>query len=86
VQKDKYGDPNNPWTFETSHNMYDAGGYCQTYSTGVVIPAYECMARMAEVMGEPDTKLKFEQAAIETSKGLDLAGTNHSSGDESSAD
>jgi hypothetical protein len=71
AQKEKYGDPNNPWTFETSHNMYDAGGYCQTYSTGVAIPAYRCMAKMSRVMGEEDTRLLFENAEKETIKGFE---------------
>jgi len=39
-----YGDRKYPWTYATSRNMYDAGGYCQTYSSGTVIPAYKCMA------------------------------------------
>ena len=69
--KDEYGDPDYPWTFKTSRNMYDAGGYCQAYSTGVVIPAYKCMALMAEIMNEPDTKKIFENAAQETYKGFE---------------
>jgi len=71
AQKDKYGDPFNPWTFETSHNMYDAGGYCQTYSTGVAIPAYKCMAEMAKVMGEEETRQLFENAEKESYKGFE---------------
>jgi len=51
--------------------MYDAGGYCQTYSTGVAIPAYKSMAEMAKVMGEEDTYQIFENAAAETSKGFE---------------
>lgn len=70
VQKDIYGDKKIPWIFETSHNMYDAGGYCQTYSTGAVIPAYKCMALMAEVMNDTETKLIFEEAESETYKGF----------------
>jgi hypothetical protein len=71
AQKDIYGDPEIPWTFETSHNMYDAGGYCQTYSTGTVIPAYRCMALMAEIMNEPATKQFYDSAARETYKGFE---------------
>ncbi|NTV83979.1 MAG: hypothetical protein HGA23_06740 [Bacteroidales bacterium] len=70
-QKDIYGDPRHPWTFETSHNMYDAGGYCQTYSTGTVIPAYRCMALMAKVMNEPETRKIYENAEAETCKGFE---------------
>ena len=70
AQKDTYGDPNYPWTFETSHNMYDAGGYCQTYSTGTVIPAYKCMTLLAEAMNDPDTKIIYEEAVSETIKGF----------------
>ena len=71
AQKDQYGDPKNPWAFETSHNMYDAGGYCQTYSTGTVIPAYKCMALLAEIMNEPETKEFYNNAAEETSKAFE---------------
>ena len=71
IQKDIYGDPRYPWTFETSHNMYDAGGYCQTYSTGTVIPAYKCMSEIAEVMNEPDTKVIYDEAAAATYKGFE---------------
>lgn len=70
-QKEIYGDTLIPWTFETSHNMYDAGGYCQTYSTGTVIPAYRCMALMADIMKEPDTKKFYENAEKETIKGFE---------------
>ncbi len=71
VQKELYGDPESPWIFKTSHNMYDAGGYCQTYSTGTVIPAYKCMALMAEAMNEPETRQFYENAATETVKGFE---------------
>jgi len=66
-----YGDPKYPGTFETSRNMYDAGGYCQTYSTGTAIPAFKCMAIMAEVMNEPDTKQLYDSVAAETCKGFE---------------
>ncbi len=71
AQKELYGDPEYPWIFKTSHNMYDAGGYCQTYSTGTVIPAYKCMALFAEAMNEADTKKFYDNAAIETVKGFE---------------
>jgi uncharacterized protein (DUF608 family) len=71
AQKDLYGDPKYPWIFESSHNMYDAGGYCQSYSTGTVIPAYKCMALLAEIMNEPETKQFYERATTETYKGFE---------------
>lgn len=71
AQKEKYGDPSNPWAFETSHNMYDAGGYCQTYSTGTVIPAYRCMALMAGIMNEPETNEFYDHAEKETIKAFE---------------
>ncbi len=71
AQKEQYGDPEYPWIFKSSHNMYDAGGYCQTYSTGTVIPAYQCMALMADVMDDPDLKIFYDNAAKETRKGFE---------------
>ena len=71
AQKEEYGDPEYPWIFKTSHNMYDAGGYCQTYSTGTVIPAYKCMAFMAKVLNERELSHFYDSAAVETHKGFE---------------
>jgi hypothetical protein len=70
VQIEQYGDKNIPWTFETSHNMYDAGGYCQSYSTGSVIPAFRCLVFMAEVMNDPEVTSTFLKAEAECIKGF----------------
>ncbi len=71
AQKEAYGDPANPWAFETSHNMYDAGGYCQTYSTGTAILAYRCMTLLAGFMDDKETQEFYDNAETETIKAFE---------------